>query len=303
MKTRSPKLASLRDLLDRLGTEASSSVEETRAGHDALGAAVPFPTDCTRETVSLGGVPTLKITPPNAATGAAILFFHAGGYSSGSSVSHAAYHAAQCRAARVTGYALDYRRAPEHRFPAAIDDACTAYEALLADGLAGQRIILAGDSAGGGMSVAVTQYALQNGRPLPGGVYAVSPWADLTLSGASYERRAGSDPLVTRQALADLADLYLAGQDAGQPKASPLFGRFEGFPPLLIDVGADEVLLSDALGLAERAALAGSDVTLKVWPEMIHIFPWFFIELADGRTAMAEAGAWMRRQLRLSVSE
>ncbi len=297
MKTRSPKLANLQEFLDHYDPDGNSRVEEARAGQEARGAAVPFPADCARETVSLGGVPAIKITPPGAATDAAILFFHAGGYSSGSGASHAAYLAAQCQAARVAGYALDYRRAPEHCFPAAIDDACAAYDALLAGGLAGHRILLAGDSAGGGLAVAVAQSALQHARPVPGGVYAVSPWADLTQSGPSYVQRAAHDPMLTRKALADLAAIYLAGQEAAAPKASPLFGRFEGFPPLRIDVGADEVLLSDAVGLAERAALAGAEVTLKVWPEMIHIFPWFFPELADGRAAIAQAGTWMRRML------
>lgn len=291
------KLAALRPVLDLFDPNVNMPVEQTRTIERDYGGSVPLPPGCLTSPVELGGVPSLKIVPVDADEEAAILFFHAGGYSSGSLLGHAAYAAALCDAAGVVGFLPDYRLAPEHLFPAAIEDSCAAFEALLAHGVEPDRIALAGDSAGGGIVFAVAQDVLGRGSPAPGCIYAMSPWADLTQSGLSYETRAASDPLLSRAALTDLAQIYLGAHDPADPRASPLFGAFEGFPPVMIDVGANEVLLSDAIGLADRLAMAGGEVELHVWQDLIHIFPWFAKEITDGAFANARAGAWIRRQL------
>lgn len=292
------KLAALRPVLDLFDPNVNMPVEQTRTIERDYGSSVPLPPGCVISPVDLGGVPSLRIVPVDADEDAAIIFYHAGGYSSGSLIGHAAYAAALCAAAGIIGFLPDYRLAPEHLFPAAIEDSCAAYQALIEQGYDPGSIALAGDSAGGGIVFAVAQDALAQGHAGPGCIYAMSPWADLTLSGASYDSRAASDPLLSRAALSDLARIYLGAHDPADPRASPLFGSFDAFPPTLIDAGADEVLLSDATRLADRLAMVGGEVELHVWQGLIHIFPWFAKEIEDGVVANARAGAWMRRQLK-----
>jgi epsilon-lactone hydrolase len=191
------------------------------------------------------------------------------------------------------GYVPEYRRAPEYRFPAAVEDAMDSYRALLERGFSAEEIVVAGDSAGGGMAVAVAQQAAARGLRKPAGIYVLSPWADLTVTNASYDLRGPHDPMLSRTALADMAHAYLNGADPRNPLASPVFGDFSGFPPLLIHVGADEVLLDDASALAADASRTGTDVTLRVWARMIHMFPWFHTHLQAGRAAIEEAGKWI----------
>jgi acetyl esterase/lipase len=168
-----------------------------------------------------------------------------------------------------------------------------SYRALLEAGFSAEEIVVAGDSAGGGMAVAVAQQAPTRGLPKPAGIYVLSPWVDLTVTNASYDLRGPHDPMLSRTALADMAHAYLNGSDARNPLASPVFGDFSRFPPLLIHVGADEVLLDDASALAVEASRTGTDVTLRVWARMIHMFPWFSSELQTGRAAIEEAGKWI----------
>lgn len=291
------KLGALRPVLDLFDPNVNMPVEQTRAIERDYGSSVPLPPGCVTSPVSLRGVPSLRIVPVNADEDAAIVFYHAGGYSSGSLIGHAAYAAALCEAAGVIGFLPDYRLAPEARFPAAIDDCCAAYQAVIALGFDPAKVALAGDSAGGGIVFAVAQDAIASGANVPGCIYAMSPWADLTQSGVSYDTRAASDPLLSRAALSDLANIYLGDHDATDPRASPLFGAFDAFPATMIDAGANEVLLSDATRLADRLAMAGGEVELRVWEGLIHIFPWFAKEITDGAVANARAGSWIRRQL------
>jgi monoterpene epsilon-lactone hydrolase len=167
-----------------------------------------------------------------------------------------------------------------------------AYRALLEAGLPSEKIVVSGDSAGGGMAVAVAQQSAAQGLPKAAGIYVFSPWADLTQTNASYDARGPDEPMRSRTSLQDRA-MYLNGADPRCPLASPVFGDFSDFPPLLVHVGADEVLLGDAVAPAREASLAGSDVTLRVWARMIHIFPWFHSHLRAGRAAIEEAGKWM----------
>jgi acetyl esterase/lipase len=268
-------------------------VSEARRAQAQYGTAVPLPAGIKRTSVTLGGVPTERLSPGDNEQQRAFLLLHSGGYSAGTAADHAALAAHLAVTADATGYVPEYRRAPEDPFPAAVDDAMRAYRGLLQAGLPSETIVVAGDSAGGGMAVAVAQQATAQGLPKPAGVYVISPWADLTQSNASYDARGPYDPMLSRASLQDRAGMYLNGVDPRCPIASPVFGDFADFPPLLVHVGADEVLVGDGVELARQASLAGSDVTLRVWPRMIHIFPWFHTHLQAGRTAIAQAGAWM----------
>jgi epsilon-lactone hydrolase len=268
-------------------------VAEARNAQAAYGTSLPLPAGIERTKVMLGGMPTERLHPSDTKQQRAFLLLHSGGYSAGTAADHAALAAHLALSAEATGYVPEYRRAPEYPFPAAVEDAIDAYRGLLHAGLASDKIVVAGDSTGGGMAIAVAQQAAALGLPKPAGIYAISPWADLTQTNASYDARGPYDPMLSRTSLQGRADVYLNGADPRSPLASPVFGDFADFPPLLVHVGTDEVLLGDAIALARQASLAGSDVTLRVWARMIHIFPWFHSHLQAGRTAIEEAGKWI----------
>jgi monoterpene epsilon-lactone hydrolase len=257
---------------------------------DAFGSAGSLPAGITRETVSLRNILCERLVPLNADQSRALLFFPSGGYCSGSPVSHASLVARLAFVANCVGYLVDYRLAPEHPFPAAIDDAYSAYQGLLETGISQDRIAIVGDSAGGALAVATTQLAINNELGAPACLYVISPWLDLTLSGRSYEARATVDPMNQRSLLAVLAQAYLQEHDPHDPLTSPLFGSFESFPASLIDVGADEVILSDSLSLAERIGMTGGGVRLNVRTDVIHDFLCFHNSLSIA----SEARAWIK---------
>ena len=273
------------------------SREDARAAADAWGLSVPLPEGCVVEEITVGGVPCELVTPKGAATDKVILYLHGGGYVGGSPRSHRQLGAKLAEAAGTVALSVDYRLAPEHPFPAAVEDALSAYRWLLDKGFEGSRIIISGDSAGGGLTVAVTHALRAAGLPQPAGLYPISPWADLTQSGAAYAAVGERDPMITKAGLDMMAGFYLAGQDAAHPHASPVTGAFAGFPPMLIHVGSEEQLLSDSTLLAERAGVAGVEVRLEIWPEMIHVWPVFNSYLGAGKRAIEVAGAWMREKL------
>jgi acetyl esterase/lipase len=276
-----------------LDPSAYPSLSDARRVQEEYGTSVPLPARIERTRLTLGGVPTERLSPDDTTGQRALLFFHSGGYTSGTAADHVALTAHLALAADAVGYVPEYRRAPEHRFPAAVEDAMDSYRALLDAGYSAEQIVVAGDSAGGGMAVAVAQQAAARGLRKPAGIYVASPWVDLTVTNASYDLRGPHDPMLSGTALADMAHAYLDGADPRNPLASPVFGDFSGFPPLLIHVGADEVLLDDASALATEASRTGTDVTLRVWARMIHMFPWFHTHLQAGRTAIEEAGKWI----------
>jgi epsilon-lactone hydrolase len=268
-------------------------VADARRAQTQYGTAVPLPAGVERTSLTLGGVPTERLSRRNTKQHGAFLLLHSGGYSAGTAADHAALAAHLALSAGATGYVPEYRRAPEDPFPAAVDDAMHAYRGLLQAGLPSDKIVVCGDSAGAGLAVMVAQQAAAQGLLKPAGVYVISPWADLTQTNASYDARGPHDPMLSRASLQDRARMYLGDADPRCSLASPVFGDFSGFPPLLVHVGADEVLVGDAVELARQASLAGSDVTLRVWARMIHIFPWFHSHLQAGRAAIEEAGIWM----------
>ncbi|MFL5295034.1 MAG: alpha/beta hydrolase [Phenylobacterium sp.] len=291
-----PEIAGVRALLASrrppLGA-APTTLAERRAGMDAFGELSALPPGCQHEPVVAGGVKGERIAPTAAAASRQLLYLHGGGYVMGSPRSHRPLVAHLAQAAQATAIVPDYRMGPEHPFPAAVEDAVAVYRWMLEGGAEPERTIIAGDSAGGGLTVALALRLKAEGLPQPAGLYVISPWADLTLSHPAHRAKAADDPMITAELLRECAGQYLGSAAARDPLASPAFGDFDGLAPMLIQVGSEEMLLGDSLMLAERAGLARVDVRLEVWAEMIHVFPVFGGQLAAARRAIATAGAWM----------
>lgn len=246
---------------------------EARPMFDAMFAATPAAADVRVEPATVGGISGFWLRPANARADARMLYIHGGGYVLGSA--QAVTHFAGQIAARVgvDAFVPDYRLAPEHPFPAAIDDAVAAYHGMVAEGA--ERIVVVGDSAGGGLTLSLLSILASDstkGTVQPLGAAVMSPWTDLALTGESYETRAEADPIFTRGVLQGFADMYLQGQDPMNPKVSPLHARLDDLPPVRIDVGDNEVLLADSVRYADRARAAGVDITLSVWKGMAHVF-------------------------------
>ena len=192
---------------------------------------------------------------------------------------------------------MDYRLAPEHPFPAAVDDAVTAYRFAISAGHAPEAIALCGDSSGGGLALATLVALRDLGEPLPRTAICMSPWTDLTLSGASLQANRDADPMVSAATLALMADAYLGDVDRRSPTASPLFADLAGLPPLLVQVGSGELLLDDATRFAERAEAAGVDVTLEIWDDVFHVWHSFADLLPEARDAIARIGTYVDQRL------
>ncbi|MBU6373493.1 MAG: alpha/beta hydrolase [Alphaproteobacteria bacterium] len=285
----------LRSLVNRDGPQPT--LEETRAAYEAWGLSNPLPDGGTVTPTSLGGVAALTTQTPGARADAALLYLHGGGYAIGSASGHRHVCAHLAAQAGITGYAIDYRLAPEHPYPAAVEDAVAAYAALLAQGVAPSRIVIAGDSAGGGLTLATALAVRERGMPQPAGLFCISPWADLTQTGQSYRVCAERDLLVTKTALDAWTVLYAGERDPAQPLISPAFADYAGLAPILIHVGADEVLLSDSLKVAEAAGLANVPVELVIEKDMQHVWHFMLGMLTQARVSIAAAGAWMRARV------
>lgn len=244
--------------------------------------------------LDMDGVPAERVTVGEAGDGV-VLYLHGGGYVFGSPATHRSITAHLARDAAATVYAPDYRLAPESPFPAALEDATRAYRWLLDQGIATERIVIAGDSAGGGLALATALSLRDAGTPLPAGLLVIAPWVDLTGSGESVHRIGRSDPMLQVPGLADGARLYLAGGDPETPLASPLFADLSGLPPLYIQVGSDEILYSDATRLAERAREAGVAVTDKTYRGLWHLFQVHAGALPVATAAVGELAAFARQ--------
>ncbi len=280
--------------LAKLPPADSLTIAERRAQYERAEKVFPIPPEVKVERVTAPVASAEWLRPPSAEAGRVVLYLHGGGYVIGSPRSHRHLAAAIAGAAGASALSLDYRRAPEDPFPAAVDDAAACYHWLLEQGIAPGRIVIAGDSAGGGLTVA-TLVALKDARvPLPAGGVCISPWVDLTFSGASYETKSAVDPIVRRPGIDEMARAYLGKTDPRTPLASPVFADLRGLPPLLIHVGSDEVLLDDAVQLALRAKAAGVSATLEVWDRMIHVWHWFLPMLEEADTAVQGIGRFCR---------
>lgn len=264
---------------------------------DAMGAAAPLPEGVVVDRRELAGLPAEWLRGPGADDGRLVLHYHGGGYCMGTCASHRLLTALAAQAAGARGLIPEYRLAPEHPFPAALDDGVAIYRALLAAGHRPDQIILLGDSAGGGLALAVLHALRDAGDPLPAAAVLLSPLTDLTFSGESVEDRAAVDPWLTPALLDPVTGHYVGEHDRSDPRLSPLFADHRGLPPLLIHVGDHEILLSDATRLADRARAAGVDVTLEIWPELWHVFHLFAPALPEANTALTKIGAFARAHL------
>jgi epsilon-lactone hydrolase len=271
---------------------------ERRARIDEVGSVWPVADDIQLERVDLGGVQGEFSLAPSSDASRVLMFFHGGGYCSGSIVSHRRMVTEAGRAARMRTLAVEYRLAPEHPFPAAHDDALAAWRYLRALGVAADSIAVGGDSAGGNLTIALINRLRGAGEPQPACAWLASPWTDLTMSGATLTAKDTIDPLIHKGYLEELAAAYAGTADRRDPLISPLFADLRGFPPMLIQVGSAETLLDDATRLAAAAGAADVAVTLEVWPHMIHAWPMWNAKLADGRRALAQAGEFVRRWVR-----
>jgi acetyl esterase/lipase len=267
-----------------------SDVNEQRRLFKELLSAQPLPADITVTAGELGGVPTAEIAVDGIEPRHVVLYFHGGVYAIGEAglAADLASQVGRRTAAKVIS--VDYRLAPEHPYPAAVDDALAAYEALLDDGIAPSDIAFAGESAGGGLAIATLVNARDHGLPLPAAAFVMSPMTDLTLAGTTMETRRAADPLLSPEALqARIAD-YTAGQDAALGLISPLFADLSGLPPLIVQAGSHEVLLDDAVRLAQQAATADVEVILDITPRVPHVFQAYYPLLDEAAAALDRAG-------------
>jgi monoterpene epsilon-lactone hydrolase len=250
--------------------------------------------DAKVEKVDAGGVPSEWVMAPGCDSGRAILYLHGGGYAIGSLNTHRrlAYDISAASSAKVL--LIDYRLAPEHPFPAAVDDAAAAWRWLLQQGFAPNRLAIAGDSAGGGLTIATLVNLRDKKLGLPACAVAISPWVDLEGVGNSMTTRSAQDPMVQKDGLLWMAKMYLNGKDSRTPLAAPLHADLKGLPPTLVQVGTAETLLDDAIRIAEKMHAAGVDARLAIWPNQLHVFPLFAPILSEGRDGCIEIGNFIR---------
>jgi monoterpene epsilon-lactone hydrolase len=274
-----------------------SDVDEQRRLLREAVSAQPLPADVTVTAATLGGVPTAEITVDGIDPRHVVLYFHGGVYVIGDAFLAADLASQVGRRTHSKVISVDYRLAPEHPYPAAVDDALAAYEALLDDGIAPSGIAFAGESAGGGLAVATLVNARDHGLPLPAAAFVMSPYADLTLTGTTIDTKREVDPLLNRELLQPRVTDYTAGHDAALGLISPLFADLSGLPPLIIQAGTHEVLLDDALRLARQAATADVEVTLDVTPRVPHVFQAYHAILDEGAAALDRAGQLLSAHL------
>jgi acetyl esterase/lipase len=277
-------------------SETTPTIEEQRSGF-AAAIARPAPPDVATRRTTLGGRPALELTPADASGPGHLLYLHGGGYVIGSPDTHAGLVGELARRAGLRTTLVDYRLAPEHPFPAAIEDGLAAYRELLAGGTDARDIAIGGDSAGGGLTLATLLAARDAGLPQPAAAVVFSPWVDLTASGASIHSKDGIDPIFVEADLHAYAELYVGTGDRAQPLASPLFADLAGLPPLLIQAGANELLLDDAVRLAGRAGADDVDVTLEIGSELPHVFQHHYGRLDEADEALDRAARFVTAQL------
>jgi epsilon-lactone hydrolase len=301
----SPESLQLRRYLLARQAAPRASLAEQRASYELLvenyvGHPLPLPEGMRVESVDVDGIPAEWISPPDADSERVALYLHGGGYILGSLKSHRDLVARLSNAAGVRSLLIDYRLAPEHVFPAALDDALTAYRWLLANGTQPEHIVLAGDSAGGGLTLALLQTLRDKDVLMPAGAVLLSPWTDLVGTVESRTTREASDPIFSGKTINALSSFYAGAEDKHNPLISPINANLHGFPPLRIDVGHDEVLLDDSLQVADHARAAHVPVELVVWDDMWHVFQQYSSVLPEGQRSLEQMGRFIRLHTKLS---
>ena len=292
---KSPQLDRVISLIRARATAPRKSLEEDRVSYETMLSALTVDEDISTERIGAGGVPAEWIAAPGADPAVVMLYLHGGGYVLGSMRTHRVMLAHLARACQGNVLGLEYRLAPENPFPAPVDDTLAAYRWLLVQGYDHRKVVLAGDSAGGGLVVAAMVAMRYAGEPMPAAGVCLSPWVDMEATGQSFVTNAAADPSVAKDRILRMAGLYLAGKSPQAPLASPLHADLRGLPPLLVQVGSIETLLDDARALTERAQAAGVLVELEVWEDMPHVWQHFAPILPEAQHAIARIGEFVRK--------
>lgn len=294
---KSPQLDQVIGLIRKRATTPRKNLEEDRLSYETMVASFPIGDDIQTERVGAGGVPAEWVWGAAVNHNRVCLYLHGGGYAMGSMRTHRGILAGIARAAACKGLGLEYRLAPESPFPAPVEDTLQAYHWLLGQGYTADNIVLAGDSAGGGLVVAALVAMRYLGDPLPAAGICISPWVDMEATGQTFRSNATADPSVSRDRILRIAGMYLGGKNPRAPLASPIHADLHGLPPLLIQVGSIETLLDDANMLTQRAKAAGVAVELEVWDDMPHVWHHFAPILPEGQQAIARISEFIRKQL------
>jgi monoterpene epsilon-lactone hydrolase len=282
-------------LLESAPDRSGLPFSERRAEFERETSQLPVAQDVSFESLQVNDIPAEWVIPRGAAENSSILYLHGGGYTIGSIKTHRSMVSYLSKAAGMRALLIEYRLAPEHPFPAAVEDSVAAYRWLLKAGFDPAKIAIAGDSAGGGLTVATMVKLRDEGEPLPAVAVCLSPWVDMEGIGESMNTRAEVDPIVEREPLLEMAEAYLGGADPRTPLAAPLYADLKGLPPMLIQVGTAEILLDDSTRLAEQAKKAGVDVTLEPWEDMIHIWQFFASMVPEGRDAVDRIASFIHK--------
>jgi acetyl esterase/lipase len=277
--------------------DVSNPLEQQRASMERLSKSYTLPRNIDIQPTFIGDMYSEWIRPADVRHDRAILYLHGGGYTMGSCNTHRSLAAWISAASQVSTFLIDYRLAPENPYPAALDDTINAFHYLIDQGIEPSKIIIAGDSAGGGLAIAATLSLRDKKEKLPGGIICISPWADLTMSGETMVTCSETDPFITRETSILHANRYVGKHDPKSPLISPIFADLSGFPPMIIQVGEYEVLRSDAVRLSENASRTGVDVSLEIWDGMWHVWHMLVGRMPESRRAIDKLGAFVRKCL------
>ena len=294
----SNELDTVLEMIRVRSAEVRKTTDDDRLSYERIMSSLPLDDDIETERVGANGVPAEWITAPESQAGRVIMYLHGGGYLFGSVRTHRVMLAHMARAAKAKVLALDYRLAPEIPFPAPVEDSVSAYQWLLGQGTTAEKIVIAGASAGGGLTVAALVAWRGVGEPMPAAGVCISPWTDMESTGESMPTNAEADPSVSKERLLKIARVYLAGKHPRAPLASPIHADLTGLPPLLLQVGGIEVLLDDSSLLKARANEAGVPVEMEVWDDMPHVWHHYAPILPEARQAIGKIGKFVLQHTR-----